>query len=101
MTAFDKSTDLPITVNSLEKLAAWVGLLMSRINPTLATLEDPGLIPERVCQATIRRIDDGTERLIIRISIPLNEAYKENATAKFWTFANDISNVVVPAGFKS
>lgn len=101
MTAFNKTTDLPSTIDTLEKLAAWVGLTMTRLNPTLATLEDPGLIPERVCQATIRRIDDGSERIIIRISIPLNEAYKENGTAKFWTFATEISNVVLPAGFKT
>jgi hypothetical protein len=101
MTVFASSTDLPSAINSLEKLAMWVGLLMTRINPTIAILEDPGYAPERMCQAQIRRCDDGKEYCIVRISIPLDEAYKSDITRKLWTFASDISNVSIPTGFKS
>jgi hypothetical protein len=101
MTAFTASTDLPSAVNSLEKLAVWTGLVLGRVNPTLAILEDPGFAPERVCQTQIRRVDDGSERCIIRIAVPMDETYKSDISRKLWTFASDISNIVIPTGFKS
>lgn len=101
MTVFNASTDLPASINSLEKLALWVGLALNRLNPTLAHLEDPNIVPEKAAQMAIRRFEDGNEYMIIRVAIKLDETYKTDNSRKIWTFAEDLSNVALLAGFKS
>lgn len=100
MTAFAASTDLPSSVNSLEKLGAWVGLALTRLNPTSRVLETPGLESERVAQCVLIRADDNSCRLVVRLSIPVADGYAENP-AKFWNNALDISNTALPAAFRT
>lgn len=99
MTVFTASTDLPSNINSLEKLALWVGTALERVNPTSSVLESPG-IPSRVAQAAIIRADDGSKRVVIRLSLPLAEDYASNNTVKFWQNALDLSNTALPSAFK-
>ena len=101
MTALNVSTDIPSNINTLEKLAVWVGLALERCNPTLKILEAPETEPQRVAQAVLIRADDATHRTIIRASIPISSDYASNSTVKFWQNAVEISNVALPTAYKA
>lgn len=94
------STDIPTNINTLEKLAAWVGLALARCNPSLKILEDPNLPPQRAAEAVLLKADDNSYRLVIRLSLPIDAGYAEN-TAKFWTNTNELSNTALPTAYKS
>lgn len=100
MTAIVPSTDIPSAINSVERLAAWVGLLLARINPTKAVLEDEN---DQIftCIATIITAADGSNRLVLRLSIQLDPNYTSDRDKKLWMFAEDLSNTDIPVGFKS
>ena len=99
MTNFNKDTDLPLSINTVERLFTWAGLALVRANPTGRVLEIPGANPEQVAQYSFFRADDNTLRLALRVSMPIAEEYAEGAS-KFWTYAQEISNTELPAGFK-
>lgn len=101
MTAFDKSTDLPANINTLERLHVWSGLALARLNPVLQVLEVPGFSAERVAQSTLIKADDGTNRIVIRTSIAIDGDYATDTTTKFWMKAIDLSNTTLPNSFKS
>ena len=101
MTALNIATDIPTNINTLEKLAAWTGLALERVNPTLKLLESPDAEPQRVAQAVLIRADDATHRMIIRVSIPIADDYASNSTVKFWQNANELSNVALPTAYKA
>ena len=101
MTALTISTDIPTNINTLEKLAAWVGLALERCNPTLKILESPDAEPQRVAQAVLIRADDATHRMIIRVAIPINDDYASNSTVKFWQNAQVLSDVALPTAYKA
>ncbi|WP_009632448.1 hypothetical protein [Synechocystis sp. PCC 7509] len=101
MTAITIATDIPTNINTLEKLAVWVGLALERCNPTLKILESPETEPQRVAQAVLIRADDATHRTILRISVPISADYASNSTVKFWQNATEISNVALPTAYKA
>ncbi len=101
MTALTISTDIPTNINTLEKLAAWVGLALERCNPTLKTLESPDAEPQRVAQAVLIKADDGNHRMVIRMSLPISSDYASNSTVKFWQNTNTISDVALPTAYKA
>lgn len=100
MTVINIATDIPSNINTLEKLAAWVGLALSRCNPTAKVLEYPNTEPERLAYTVLLKADDNSHRLVTRLSIPIADNYPEN-TAKFWTNATEMSGTVLPAAFKT
>ncbi len=100
MTALNISTDIPTGINTLEKLAAWVGLAMSRTNPTKEAREVPYADPERCVQSYLIKDEDGITRLVSRTSIAISEDYA-SGTAKFWTHALELSNTNIPPAFKT
>lgn len=97
MTGFATS-NLPTNVNTVEKLAAWTGLVLARINPTLAVLESDTNGPQKVAQVAFFQASDGSMRLTIRLSVPIDPAYA-SFTKKFWENATDLSNTAIPAGY--
>ncbi len=101
MTALNITTDIPSNINTLEKLAAWVGLALERCNPTLKILESPEAEPQRVAQAVLIRADDATHRMIIRLALTVNDDYASNSTVKFWQNAQEFSNVALPTAYKA
>ncbi len=101
MTALNISTDIPTNINTLEKLAAWVGLALERCNPTAKLLESPDTEPQRVAQAVLIRADEGSHRLITRVSIPINDGYAEASTVKFWQNALEIGTTALPTAYKA
>lgn len=96
MTAF-VAANLPSTVNSLEKLAVWVSLALSQINPSLAVIETTGE-STKVAQTALFRASDNTVRLSVRLSVPIDPNYAIN-TVKFWGNAQDLSNTTLPAAY--
>lgn len=100
MTTFTASTDLPSNINTLEKLAAWVGLALARCNPTKKVLESADATPLRVCEVVTIKDDANVYRLVVRLVLPLNDNYAE-ATTKFWESALVIDDAPLPAAFKS
>lgn len=100
MTAVSLTTDIPTNINTLEKLAAWVGLALARCNPSQRILEIPNSDAPRAAEATLIKADDGSYRLVVRLSIPIFDNYSEQ-TQKFWFNADEISNTALPAAFKS
>lgn len=101
MTTLNISTDIPTNINTLEKLAAWVGLALERCNPSKKILESPDTEPQRVSQAVLIRADDTSHRLVVRMSIPINSAYAENSTVKFWQNALEIDTTALPTAYKA
>lgn len=100
MTAINITTDIPTNINTLEKLAAWVGLALARCNPSLKILEYPNAEPARAAEAVLIKADDNSNRLVVRLSLPIADNYSES-TQKFWFNTLDFSNVALPAAFKT
>lgn len=98
MTSF-APTDIPSNVNTLEKLAAWVGLALTRCNPTLKILESPDQFPQRVAECVLIKADDNTYRQVVRLVLPVADDYA-STTKKSWENVTEISNVALPAAFK-
>ena len=100
MTSLVIGTDIPTNINTLEKLAAWVGLALARCNPSLKILEGANDSPQRAAQAVLIKADDGSYRLVVRLSIQVADAYAES-TQKFWFNAQELSGTALPAAFKT
>lgn len=100
MTALVISTDIPSNIDTLEKLAAWVGLALERTNPTLKLLESPDATPQKAAQAVLIQADDASHRLVIRLSIPIADGYA-GSTLKFWQNAQEFSNTALPTAYKA
>lgn len=100
MTAFDKTTDLPTTVTTLEKLVCWALLVLYKLhkNDTYTETDTTGQTPLITLQQGLAA--DETERLIFRVSIPLNADWATSA-AKLWTQVEVIANSTIPTSFKS
>lgn len=101
MTALVISTDIPTNINTLEKLAAWVGLALERCNPAAKILESPNGDPQRVAEAVLIKADDASHRMVIRVSIPINSNYAESSAVKFWQHALEIDTATLPTAYKA
>lgn len=100
MTPINIATDIPTNINTLEKLAAWVGLALTRCNPSLKILEYPNVEPQRAAEAVLIKADDNSYRLVVRLSIKILDSYGEN-TQKFWFNAEEFGNTVLPSAYKT
>jgi hypothetical protein len=107
MTAFNRA-QLPPDIDTLEKLAAWVGFALARINTPITVVEgellnDDGVkirdLVERVAQANVFFIPvTGELRLLCRQSILLNPDYY--AGGHSWSHAQEfIGSIELPAAF--
>ncbi|MEM1971508.1 MAG: hypothetical protein QXM92_03500 [Candidatus Anstonellales archaeon] len=99
MTAFNRN-DLPGSIDTVEKLALWCALVLQKVNPTKAVLETANANPERVAQVALIRADDDTIRAVCRLSIEIDPSYGDRKV-KFWQNARELSNVDIPASFKT
>ena len=86
--------------NTVEQLTAYCGLLMARINPTVAFLETENT-SIKACQVTIGRAADGTELLIVRAAIPLTADWDSEKTKPLWQSVGVVSDTVVPPSYKA
>lgn len=101
MVAF-ATTDLPSSINTVEKLMVWASMVLNNLHPTLTVIEATGTA-ERAATAApfyIVASDPQTWRHINRNSIKLNSNW-QRGTGKIWTFAEDLSSAAIPTEFKS
>ncbi|MDG2989491.1 hypothetical protein L3556_00875 [Candidatus Synechococcus calcipolaris G9] len=101
MTAF-ASSDLPSSVNSLEKLVVWSQMVLNHLYPNMTAIEAPNTAI-RVATSGLFYIvdsDPATWRHVGRNSIKLDSNFQRGA-AKIWTFANDLGSTAIPTEFKS
>lgn len=106
--AFKKSSmvlfvvsDLPTSINTVEKLEVWCTTVLQHLHPSLTVIEQVGQA-ERAVSAQpffITSSDPQTWRYITRTSIALNANWQR--TGKIWQHALDLSNASIPAEFKS
>lgn len=101
MTAFSTS-DLPASINTVEKLHVWASTVLNHLYPTQTAIEATGNA-ERVAQASpfeVTASDPPQWRHISRGSIALNRNWQRGAS-KIWTHAEDIGSASIPTEFKS
>lgn len=101
MTTF-LTTDLPSSINSLEKLAVWASTVLNHLNTNQTAIEQTGNAQLTATSAPfyITASDPATWRNISRLSIPLDKNW-QRGTGKIWTFAQDLSSSAIPTEFKS
>lgn len=99
MTAFAPS-NLPTSVNTVEKLAAWSNGILYQLHKNSRYQESDAapLVPLVTAQDGLAA--DKTERIIYRSSIPLSDNWREQTT-KFWEEVQEISNASIPTAFLS
>lgn len=90
--------NLPSSIATVEQLTAWCGLTLATINPTLAVLEAQDRA-EVCAQINLFQAADGTSRLVVRASLPMDPALTYDRTKKLWLWTKDLSNTSIPAGF--
>ncbi|MGL4503767.1 MAG: hypothetical protein ACRC78_05405 [Planktothrix sp.] len=97
MTAFIKE-NLPTSVDTLEKLAVWVGAASNQINRLTSASEGSGS-PQRVAQFGIFNVEaNNTSRVIIRLSLELEDTFAID-NRPIWENAKEISTDFIPAPF--
>lgn len=101
MVAF-QTTDIPSSVNSLEKLLVWANSVLNEVAPSVTAIEATGSA-ERVANSGVFQIsatDPVTWRCISRTSIPLSSQWRRGQ-GKLWTYAQDVSSAAIPTEYKS
>ena len=91
-------TSIPPEINTVERLAAYSLLLLSRLNPTLAILEVLGEPEVRAAFTGIGDDSGGKKRLIGRISLELDADFS-TSTGALWLDVKELSNVSIPAQY--
>jgi hypothetical protein len=100
MTALNPATDIPSNIDTLEKLAVWLGSALSSINLTKTATEAAGYT-QRVAQHGIFYVEaDNKHRALIRLSIPVSDEHLAGAS-NVWTYAMSLSEDALPAQFKT
>lgn len=98
MTALAIASQIPSQIDTLEKLAAWAGLALANINPTVVGIEGQGY-QERSAQANIFYIPaDNKSRLIVRTSLVIGPDYLAGGM-KMWQFVQPLANTAMPTVF--
>ncbi|WP_414625197.1 glucose-6-phosphate dehydrogenase [Calothrix sp. CCY 0018] len=97
MTAFTPS-DIPVSINTLEKLSVWVGLGLSKINPTQTAVEGSGPAV-KVAEFGIFNVpQNNTTRVILRQSVEIEDDFTYDG-GKLWDQAKEFSVNGLPTGF--
>ena len=97
MSAFSPA-NLPAGIDTLEKLAAWVlgALYQLHKNSRYQESDASPLIPIITAQDGLAA--DGTERIIFRVSLPLNQFWRES-TLKIFFEVEDIATTAIPSQY--
>lgn len=100
MVAFQPS-DIPSSVNSLEKLQVWTTTILQHLHPTMTVIEATG-VAERAATAApfyIVASDPAAWRYISRTSVKLDPNW-QRGVSKIWANAQDLSSQSIPPEFK-
>lgn len=101
MTAFSPS-DLPASVNTVEKLAVWASTVLNDLNPNLTVIESTGQSQLAATSYPFRitASDPPAWRVISRTSIVLGDTWRRG-NGKIWTYAQDLGTAPIPTEYKS
>ncbi|WP_013320802.1 hypothetical protein [Gloeothece verrucosa] len=99
MTAFT-SSDIPATINTLEKLHVWSGMILNYLYPETTVIESTGNAARVATSAPfeITAVSPPEWQNISRTNIKLNKNWQRQG--KRWEHANDIGSASIPAEFK-
>lgn len=101
MTALNLSTDIPSSINTVEKLIVWSNALMSELYQETLVVEAVN-VQERVFQYSpflVTAVDPSIWRVINRSSIELDKNWRRQG--KIWTYAKEVGTIPIPTDFKS
>ena len=96
------TTDIPSSINSLEKLSVWSSSILNELFPSTTAIEATGSA-NRVAESGpfyIAAVDPPVWRVISRQSVPLNGQWRRG-TGKIWTFVQDIGSASIPTEYKT
>lgn len=100
MTAFNRQTDLPAAIDTVEKLKVWVDSLLERLYGSKEYEETEGTYLQPVMDCSVVRTKDKKIRQISRSSIAISDDYVVATNQKFWTFAQPLGTVDIPQDYK-
>ncbi|QQE65726.1 hypothetical protein GFS31_24140 [Leptolyngbya sp. BL0902] len=98
MTTLNPATQIPVANNTLEKVLAWAGLAFYKLHNKTEYQEQRNGPNIPIVTATDGLAEDGSERLILHISLPLNPNWRES-TNPLWLDAIEVSNVAMPTAW--
>lgn len=97
MSAFSTS-NLPASVDTLEKLLVWAGAAFHKLNRTTTAVEGTGT-PARIAQFGVFTVEsNNTDRVIMRQSLVLDPDYAID-NSPIWENVQQISSEAIPAEF--
>lgn len=89
-----------LNIATIEQLHVYTGLLMNRIYPTNQVLETPQQT-QYACQFNTFQIADGSTRVLIRTSLPIDPNFVSDKSKKLWMFTGELGNLTIPPAFLS
>lgn len=99
MVNFNRSTDMPAGIETLEAYVAHGLLTLHNLFSTLTYQELPGALLERVCDVNVVTAADGTIRLIGRVSLIVDPSWVTGST-KLWGHINEFQEASIPPAYK-
>lgn len=93
-------SDIPSNCTTLERVVAWGCLALERCNPSRKIVESPSGDPVRVIEVTFFKADDGSYRMGVRLSLPVDANYA-SMTNKFWERITELDTTALPAAYKT
>jgi hypothetical protein len=102
MTVFNKDTDLPSSINTVEKLYAWAAELLTFLYPGATAVESSGssALATTCAPFYITADPQGARwRHISRASFVLDNNWQKGG--KMYTYVQDLGTASIPAEFKS
>lgn len=95
------TTDIPSSVNSVEKLAVWCATILNHNFKSQTAIEATGSAQRTATAAPfeITAVDPPVWRHISRLSIGLDPNWVRGG--KIWNFAQDLGSAAIPTEFKS
>lgn len=94
------SGDIPSNCTTLERIVAWGCLALERCNPNKKIIEAPNQDPARVVEVQYFKADDGSYRMGVRLSLPVDANYAA-MTNKFWERVLELDTTQLPAAYKT
>jgi len=89
--------NIPTSINTMEKMHVWTGVILSELFPTLTAVEDVGSAV-RVIQSSpylVTAVTPPIWRIIHRTTIPL-DPYWRRSSGGLWLSAQEIGTTPVP-----
>lgn len=93
------NAEIPAGFTTLEQLAIYVNIIAATVYPDNFYLVN-NTRSERISDTAIIRTADGRDFFVGRFAVPLNPDYT-TPDSPLWTYANENTNIVIPARFKA